>query len=110
MFPVATVNLLWFGNQPQFNSTPNSTATQSEAGKLAGYDAGPVRAPLTDLLPGEGSEEDRYPKYFPLGDARLPLHYLPIGAVLLWALGQLAVYAPARRAASIPPATATRSV
>ncbi len=39
MFPVATVNLLWFGNQPQFNSTPNSTATQSEAGKLAGYDA-----------------------------------------------------------------------
>ena len=30
---------------------------------------------LTDLLPGEGSEEDRYPKYFPLGDARLPLHY-----------------------------------
>ncbi len=42
--------------------------------------------------------------------ARLPLHYLPIGAVLLWALGQLAVYAPARRAASIPPATATRSV
>ena len=30
---------------------------------------------LTDLLPGEGSEEDRYPKYFPLGDTRLPLHY-----------------------------------
>ncbi|MET0717887.1 MAG: DUF3418 domain-containing protein, partial [Pseudoxanthomonas sp.] len=30
---------------------------------------------LTDLLPGEGSEEDRFPKYFPLGDARLPLHY-----------------------------------
>ena len=30
---------------------------------------------LTDLLPGEGSEEDRYPKYFALGDARLPLHY-----------------------------------
>jgi len=28
-----------------------------------------------DLLPGEGSEEDRYPKYFALGDARLPLHY-----------------------------------
>ena len=42
--------------------------------------------------------------------ARLPLYYLPAGAVLLWALGQLAVYAPARRAASIPPATATRSV
>ncbi|HEY0861301.1 MAG TPA: ATP-dependent RNA helicase HrpA [Pseudoxanthomonas sp.] len=30
---------------------------------------------LADLLPGEGSEEDRYPKYFALGDARLPLHY-----------------------------------
>ncbi|HET6395231.1 MAG TPA: FtsX-like permease family protein [Pseudoxanthomonas sp.] len=42
--------------------------------------------------------------------ARLPLLYLPMGAVLLWGLGQLAVYAPARRAASIPPATATRSI
>ena len=41
---------------------------------------------------------------------RLPLYYLPAGAVLLWALGQLAVWAPARRAASIPPAVATRSV
>jgi ATP-dependent helicase HrpA len=30
---------------------------------------------LLDLLPGEGSEQDRYPKYFPLGDARLALHY-----------------------------------
>ncbi|MFO3703661.1 ATP-dependent RNA helicase HrpA [Xanthomonas codiaei] len=30
---------------------------------------------LTDLLPGEGSEADRFPKYFALGDARLPLHY-----------------------------------
>ena len=42
--------------------------------------------------------------------ARLPLFYLPAGAVLLWLLGQLAVWAPARRAASIPPAVATRSV
>ena len=42
--------------------------------------------------------------------ARLPLYYLPAGAVLLWAMGQLAVWAPARRAASIPPAVATRSV
>ena len=42
--------------------------------------------------------------------ARLPLFYLPAGAVLLWGLGQLAVFAPARRAASIPPATATRSI
>ncbi|KAF1686662.1 ABC transporter permease [Pseudoxanthomonas broegbernensis] len=42
--------------------------------------------------------------------ARLPLYYLPVGAALLWGLGQLAVYAPARRAASVPPAIATRSV
>ena len=42
--------------------------------------------------------------------ARLPLYYLPAGALLLWTLGQLAVYAPARRAASVPPAVATRSV
>ena len=30
---------------------------------------------LTDLMPGEGSEADRFPKYFALGDARLALHY-----------------------------------
>ncbi len=30
---------------------------------------------LADLLPGEGSELDRFPKYFPLGDVRLALHY-----------------------------------
>jgi ATP-dependent helicase HrpA len=30
---------------------------------------------LVDLLPGEGSEADRFPKYFPLGDVRLALHY-----------------------------------
>ncbi|HBS55174.1 MAG TPA: ATP-dependent helicase, partial [Stenotrophomonas sp.] len=30
---------------------------------------------LVDLLPGEGSEQERYPKYLPLGQARLPLHY-----------------------------------
>ncbi|KFN43085.1 ATP-dependent RNA helicase HrpA [Arenimonas oryziterrae] len=30
---------------------------------------------VTDLLPGEGSEADRFPKYFPLGDSRLALHY-----------------------------------
>jgi putative ABC transport system permease protein len=41
---------------------------------------------------------------------RLPLVYLPIGAVALWLLGQLAVFAPARRGAAIPPAVATRSV
>ncbi|MCH6483037.1 ATP-dependent RNA helicase HrpA, partial [Pseudoxanthomonas sp. LH2527] len=35
----------------------------------------PLHWSLVDLLPGEGSEEDRYPKYFALGDARLPLQY-----------------------------------
>jgi len=41
---------------------------------------------------------------------RVPLWYLPIGMLALWALGQLAVLLPARRAANIPPALATRSV
>lgn len=41
---------------------------------------------------------------------RLPLLYLPIGAVVLWALGQLAVLHPALRAAAVPPVVATRSV
>lgn len=41
---------------------------------------------------------------------RLPAMYLPIGAVALWMLGQIAVYGPAKRAAAVPPAVATRSV
>lgn len=41
--------------------------------------------------------------------ARLPLYYLPIGGVVLWLLGQIAVFAPARKAAAVPPAIATRS-
>ena len=41
---------------------------------------------------------------------RVPLWYLPIGMLALWVLGQLAVLLPARRAAAIPPALATRSV
>jgi putative ABC transport system permease protein len=41
---------------------------------------------------------------------RLPLSYLPIGALVLWALGQLAVLGPALRAAAVPPVVATRSV
>ncbi|MET0504719.1 MAG: ABC transporter permease, partial [Luteibacter sp.] len=39
---------------------------------------------------------------------RLPWTYLPVGAILLWLLGQLAVFAPARRAAAVPPIVATR--
>lgn len=41
---------------------------------------------------------------------RLPALYLPVGAVALWLLGQIAVYGPAKRAAAVPPAVATRSV
>jgi putative ABC transport system permease protein len=40
---------------------------------------------------------------------RLPLMYLPVGAIALWLLGQFAVFWPARRAAAVPPAVATRS-
>jgi putative ABC transport system permease protein len=41
---------------------------------------------------------------------RMPASYLPIGAAVLWALGQIAVLGPALRASLIPPAIATRSV
>jgi putative ABC transport system permease protein len=40
----------------------------------------------------------------------LPWGYLPVGFVVLWVLGQLAVLGPATRAAQVPPAIATRSV
>jgi putative ABC transport system permease protein len=40
----------------------------------------------------------------------LPWHYVPIGFVCLWLLGQIAVLGPATRAARVPPAVATRSV
>ncbi len=41
---------------------------------------------------------------------RLDWRYLPVGVVSLWILSTLAVLEPARRAASVPPAVATRSV
>ena len=41
---------------------------------------------------------------------RLPALYLPVGALVLWLLGQLSVLGPARRAAAVPPAVATRSI
>jgi putative ABC transport system permease protein len=47
-------------------------------------------------------------KFFEL--PRLPLWYLPIGAIALWVLGQFAVLAPALRAAAVPPVVATRTV
>lgn len=40
----------------------------------------------------------------------LPWHYVPVGFVCLWLLGQVAVLGPATRAARVPPAVATRSV
>ena len=40
---------------------------------------------------------------------RLPWLYLPAGAIALWLLGQIAVLAPARRAAALPPVAALRS-
>ncbi len=42
--------------------------------------------------------------------ARLPAEVLPVGALLLWTLGQIAVLGPAMRAATISPAIATRTV
>src|SRR5690606_24350031 len=41
---------------------------------------------------------------------RLPAIYLPVGALVLWLLGQVSVLGPARRAAAVPPAVAKRSV
>ncbi len=41
---------------------------------------------------------------------RLPLYYLVGGVAAVWLLGLLAVFVPARRAAAISPATATRTV
>jgi len=41
---------------------------------------------------------------------RLPPVYVAGGVVVLWILGQLAAFLPARRAAAIPPAVATRTV
>jgi putative ABC transport system permease protein len=41
---------------------------------------------------------------------RLPPLYVLGGVVVLWVLGQLAAFLPARRAAAIPPAIATRTV
>lgn len=41
---------------------------------------------------------------------RLDLYYLLGGILLLWAVGQLAAWQPARRAAGIPPSVATRTV
>lgn len=41
---------------------------------------------------------------------RLDFTYIPVGFVILWALGQFAAYVPAKRATKISPALATRTV
>jgi len=41
---------------------------------------------------------------------RLPLLYLVGGVLMVWIVGLLAVFVPAKRASSISPATATRTV
>ena len=45
-------------------------------------------------------------KYY--GASPLPAIYLPLSAVVVWLLGQLAVLKPALQAAAVPPAVATR--
>jgi len=42
--------------------------------------------------------------------SRLNLWFLPAGVAIVFVLGQIAVFTPARRAATVPPAEATRSV
>ncbi len=41
---------------------------------------------------------------------RLPVPYVLAGIVLVLALGQGAVFVPARRASNVPPVVATRSI
>ena len=40
---------------------------------------------------------------------RMPGFYLPIGALALWTVGQVAVLGPAMRASEVPPVVATRA-
>jgi putative ABC transport system permease protein len=41
---------------------------------------------------------------------RLDLYYLVAGIPILWIIGQLAVWQPARRASAVSPSVATRTV
>ena len=41
---------------------------------------------------------------------RIPWYLVPSAMLMLLVVGQLAVYGPARRASSVPPAVATRTV
>ena len=57
---------------PELNS---AQGLDSWYGKLPPENKRALEWSLADLLPGEGSAADRFPKYFALGDARLALHY-----------------------------------
>jgi ATP-dependent helicase HrpA len=57
---------------PELNSV---AGLDSWYGKLPPEQKKTLEWSLADLLPGEGSEAERFPKYFALGDARLALHY-----------------------------------
>ncbi|GGA85450.1 ATP-dependent helicase [Arenimonas soli] len=57
---------------PELNSVAGLDAWY---GKLAPEQKKILEWPLAELLPGEGSEAERFPKYFPIGDTRLALHY-----------------------------------
>ncbi len=57
---------------PDINSVQGLDAW---TGKLPADKRRALEWSLVDLLPGEGSEADRFPKYFPLGDVRMALHY-----------------------------------
>ena len=57
---------------PELNSVAGLDAWY---GKLAPEQKKSIEWPLAELLPGEGSEAERFPKYFALGDVRLALHY-----------------------------------
>jgi len=57
---------------PEINSVQG---LDSWYGKLPPEKKKALEWTVVDLLPGEGSEADRFPKYFPLGDSRLALHY-----------------------------------
>lgn len=42
--------------------------------------------------------------------SRIDWYLIPVGMLVLWLVGQIAVFGPAKRAAAIPPAIATRNV
>ncbi|MEO8161805.1 MAG: DUF3418 domain-containing protein, partial [Arenimonas sp.] len=63
----------YFGRlPPELNSVQG---LDSWYGKLPTEKRRALEWSVVDLLPGEGSEAERFPKYFALGEVRLALHY-----------------------------------